>query len=237
MITIAIIEDDPEFAALIQKKIMSEHNWQELTEVDIYDCPLEFLRNTVDKTYDVCFMDVRMPDMNGMEVARRLRMRDSKAILIFVSSYVQYAIHGYQVYAFDYLLKSQMDEKWETLISRLTEALKERREQIYLIKQSNRIEQIPVNSISHIYKQEKYAIFVLESGEISVRKPLQTVFEELKNYKQFVRVKRGIIVNIENIRKATASEIIMKNGEIINVGRIHVEQVRKQIHSYVGSIT
>ena len=57
------------------------------------------------KCYDIVFMDIELPGMNGMDGARRLREADSSVVLIFVTNMAQFAVQGYEVNALDYILK------------------------------------------------------------------------------------------------------------------------------------
>lgn len=235
MISMAVIEDNEEFAGLLCRRITSETDWGASASVTVYLSPEEFLREAAKGAQvDVAFLDVEMPGMNGMELAADIRSRDKEMLLVFVSSFSQYAMEGYQVYAFDYLLKSQMDRRWDKLVDRLKKALADGREKTYIIQTMNRTERIPVDDISYIYKEGKYALIAVGAERIAVRKTMREIAEELKGHKQFVQVKKGILVNMEKVQKATARELLMKNGESIVIGRMYVDGVRERMHAYFG---
>lgn len=236
MISMAVIEDNEEFAGMLKRRIALETDWGVPVSVSVYLSPAEFLKDIAGgASVDVAFLDVEMPGMNGMELAAEIRTRNREMLLVFVSSFSQYAVEGYQVYAFDYLLKSQMDRRWDKLAGRLKKALGESREKLYTVQTLNRTERIPINDILYIYKEEKYALIAVGRERIAVRKTMREVAEELKGHKQFVQVKKGILVNMEKIQKATARELVMKDGECIAIGRMYVDAVREGMHAYFGT--
>lgn len=238
MLTIAIVEDKKEYAAMLQKRIM-ETDLKDKTVVDIYLNPIVFLDKVkAGKRYQLCFSDVMMPEMDGMKLAEEVREVDGRMLLVFLSSYVEYAPDGYRVQAFDYLLKGREDEKWDDLIKRIRRRLEDDRVKVYRIIAQNKIEMVPLNSIIYIYKEGKYCNFVLEyeRERITVRKTMKEVGEELDAHQNFIQIKRGYIINIEKIRKYTAEEIIMENGDSLVIGRMHVVRVRELVMKYAGGL-
>lgn len=61
--------------------------------------------------FDIAFLDIDMAELNGIELARRLRLKNPTAVIIFVTNFIQYAPEGYEVQAFRYLLKSDIPSK------------------------------------------------------------------------------------------------------------------------------
>lgn len=105
MINVAIIEDEEEQAQALSDCVQRygrEHG-QEFTCV-AYANAINFLEN-YKGTADIVFMDIRMPHMNGMNAAQRLRERDASVVIIFVTSLMQYAVDGYKVGALDFVVK------------------------------------------------------------------------------------------------------------------------------------
>ena len=102
---IAIVDDDKDF---IQKMREYIARWQ--TENNT-PCTVQSFTNAVNflepysADWDIVFLDIEMPLMNGLEAAKKLRKTDKSACLIFVTSMAQYAINGYEVDALDYVIK------------------------------------------------------------------------------------------------------------------------------------
>ncbi|MDE6973405.1 MAG: LytTR family DNA-binding domain-containing protein, partial [Lachnospiraceae bacterium] len=147
MLKIAVIEDSKEYADLLKKKIL-ETDFKDDTEIDLYLDPMKFLDVLGrGEKYQICFSDIEMPGMDGVKLAEKIREKDSKMILIFVSSYLEYATEGYQVKAFDYLLKGNVDAKWESVIERVIKQLEDDREKIYKVSVGDKVVVFPLDDI------------------------------------------------------------------------------------------
>lgn len=105
MIRIAIAEDEKEHADALAEHVQ-RYARETDTPVDItrFDNAVTMLEN-YKAAYDLIFLDIKMPYMNGIDAAHRLRELDNDVMLIFVTSMRQYALEGYSVNAFDFIVK------------------------------------------------------------------------------------------------------------------------------------
>ena len=105
MINIAIVEDEKseqERISSFLKRFGAENGVQ--FNIKLFMSGIAFL-DSYKPNYDMVFMDIDMPVINGLETARQLRRLDTYVILFFVTSLAQFAINGYEFDAMDYLLK------------------------------------------------------------------------------------------------------------------------------------
>ena len=105
MIKVAIVEDDIKQSRLLAgfiERYGKEHKLD--FSITDFDKANDFYKAT-DKDFDIVFLDIELPDGNGMEIAEKLRENDKKAIIIFVTNLAQYAVKGYKVRAFDFIVK------------------------------------------------------------------------------------------------------------------------------------
>ena len=105
MLTVAIVEDDLKSAQLLTKYIerYNEEKKEQLTVLHFTN-GLNFI-SEYKANCDIVLMDIEMPHMNGLETAKKLRMRDTHIPLIFITNMAQYAINGYEVQALDFMVK------------------------------------------------------------------------------------------------------------------------------------
>ena len=106
MFTVAIVEDEIDAARRLEVCLArySQDHPDVRFDVTVFSEPTGFL-DAYRPVWDIVFMDIEMPNMDGMSAARRLRVLDEQVILIFVTNMAQFAAKGYEVDALDYVIK------------------------------------------------------------------------------------------------------------------------------------
>lgn len=109
MIRIAVVEDEKDQAELLSSYLQRYSSEKDCRlTVTPYYTAADFLAcedREGSYPYDIVFMDIELPDGNGMEIARRLRKTNKRTLIIFVTNLAQYAVKGYEVRAFDFVVK------------------------------------------------------------------------------------------------------------------------------------
>lgn len=119
MIKITILEDQHDQAKRLMEMLQGyekEHEQFSYT-VEHYDSSVQLLTDYRCDT-DLLFLDIQVPDMLGIDVAKRIRAMDGRVMIIFITMLTQYAIEGYSVGAFDYVLKPVRYEEFSAKMDR-----------------------------------------------------------------------------------------------------------------------
>ena len=225
---IAICDDMPQFNRLLKDKIdniCALKDWS--LESRVFSSPNTILAADLSNT-QVVFLDIDMPEVNGLEVARTLRNKYPKIILIFVTAYIEYAPEGYHVSAFRYLLKQKLDRDLASVMDDVQQKLSESSD-VLEIRQKAGTKEIPLSSILYIAgTPNRMVLFhVFESD-----KPLEA-FGKLSEYentlagKGFLRLQKSFIANMAHISKISNYQVTMRNGTIIKAS----EKYYKQVHN------
>lgn len=117
-----LIVDDEELGRVNLHCALSAHpNWQIVAECDsVASAEVALAQHKV----DVIFLDIQMPEVSGLELARRLACSPTPPIIVFVSAYDSYALHAFECFALDYLLKPFSNERLAQTLARAAEAVK-----------------------------------------------------------------------------------------------------------------
>ena len=165
---------------------------------------------------DVVFLDIRMPGLSGIEVARRL---GGRCHLVFVTAYDEYAVAAFDEGAIDYVLKPVTAERIAKVVTRvkarlasppldltaLLARLAERENAsapLEWIRASlgPTMQMIPVGDVLYFQAEDKYTKVVTDSGEALIKKPIKELYEEL-DPEAFWQIHRGTIVNLRAIAR------------------------------------
>lgn len=230
MLKVAVLDDEKIFCESIRERIYSIYrNMHVAVEVDDYHFSRELLYEVDDGAYyDIYLLDIELPDMSGMELAQKLREKAPYCYIIFLTAYPQFAIEGYDLRAYQYLLKDEWEKKLTATLKKIQAEMAECTNPSYRIIAGARYEKIPVKDIYYICKDGKNALFHTKNGLSSVRKSLSEIFEELPE-EQFMYVDRGYIANIQQIMKLKNRDVYMANGEVIPVSGPQLETDSKKI--------
>ena len=119
VVRIGILEDEAAYSERLQtylKQYQTENPDFSYTTA-VYTTGIALLTKFASQ-FDLLFLDIQLPDMTGIEVARRIREKDESVMILFTTNYSQYAIDGYSVRAFDYMLKPLSYQPFSSKLSR-----------------------------------------------------------------------------------------------------------------------
>ena len=174
---------------------------------------------------DVAFLDIKMPGMSGIEVAKEI---DGICKVVFVTAYDSYAVEAFENEALDYILKPLDEKRLLKTINRLKEKFlsndtsphagekimriinKLNKEgqpsflQLIKVKTGTEIRFVPVSEVLFFMAEDKYTTIKTEEKEFLIKKTIKELETEL-NPEQFWRVHRSSIINIDKIKKITRS--------------------------------
>jgi len=245
MIYKAIIADDEKELRTYLKSILSEI-WPELIICGEAKNGKEALELVESKRPQIAFLDIRMPGLSGMEVAKRIA---GLCRVVFVTAFDQYAIEAFEREAVDYLLKPVSKERLLQTVQRLknqldasTEppaGLAEVVEQVLSklpgrggteflrwIKTQHKdtIRLIPVEEVDYFKAEDKYTLVIAKEEESLIKKSIKELAQEL-DPDQFWQIHRGMIVNVSRIDKVSRSLTgrgmlkLKERSEVLTVSR------------------
>lgn len=165
--------------------------------------------------YDIAILDIDMGDFSGIDLARRLRKEKPGIVIIFLTNFIQYAPEGFEVQAFRYLLKSNMQKR---LVSYFEDAVREvvREKQIITISVNSELIDIPVNHILYLESNLRIIIMHLihdERKEYRFYGNMTDLSEKLEDL-GFLRIQKSFLVNMEYIEQMQYEKVRLR-GEIV----------------------
>lgn len=232
-ITCLIVDDEPMALNLVESYVVKTPFLQLQKKCNSAIEALEFLN---EERVDLIFLDIQMPDLTGLELAKLI---PKSTRIIFTTAFDQYALEGLKAEAIDYLLKPFDYTEFFTAVNKAREwfsmtknAKKEKTDQMEFIFVKSEYKQLKINLDSILYieglkdyikiwiKNEPHPILTLMS--------LKTMEEELPADK-FMRVHRSFIVALKNV------EVVERSQIIINKQRITVsDQYKTQFLNYLS---
>ena len=217
MPTAVIAEDEQILRAQLEAKLRKL--WPDLEIVASVEDGAAALEALEDHAPDLMFLDIQMPEMTGVEVARHVGARSH---VVFVTAYDQYAIQAFETGAVDYVLKPATDERlavtverlkaklasppadMNAILSKLTEQLGGKRERLQWIKATigQTLKLIPVDEVLFFQSDEKYTRVVLADGEALIKTPIRELLDGL-DPEAFWQIHRSTLVNARAIAGVT----------------------------------
>lgn len=232
----AIVDDNPNYREHVKQVLrsVSIENGKEIICEEFSSGKALAYETEEGNFFDIYILDVEMPEMDGMELAKKIREYKQDVRIIFVTSYSRYAIESYEIDAYQYILKEKLQERLPRVLKKIfMETEDEENITYYTISTESRLERFRCRDIIWIYKEGKNAVFVTEKRMYRER----TVLSEVKKclpQEEFIFVERGIIVNLRHVYGVKRNEIELSNSEIIRASRAYSKKVREDIIRYWG---
>ena len=179
MYKIAIVEDEVEAREKLVGYI-KRFGAENATEFDVvcFNGALPFL-SEYKSVFDIVFMDIEMPVVNGMDAAKRLRQMDKSVTLIFVTNMAQYAVSGYEVDALSFIVKPVSYTNFALKLSRAIGRIKSERAPFVVIKGKNNIKRICADDVRYVEVANHSLVWHTQDGLEQSTGSLKSVAEQL----------------------------------------------------------
>ena len=232
MLRIAIVEDDTAYAEKL-KSYIERYGVEKKLVMEITHFPdgLEIV-DRYRAAWDIIFMDIEMPHLDGMGAARRIRGMDPDVIIIFVTTMAQYAIKGYEVGALDFVLKPV---NYVQLSARLDKAVKllNRDPDRYLMVPCEDVkERVPARDILYIEVRNH----TLEIVTVARRYTMRGTLAEMENALEgchFSKCNQGFLVNLKNVTGVKKDSVLV-GGHELPISRPRKKAFLEELSIYLG---
>jgi DNA-binding LytR/AlgR family response regulator len=228
-----MIEDEPDMAANLRSHLDRYAKAHGLEfDVTWLKTAFEFIGSK--QPYDLIFMDIGLPGIDGMEAAQLLRAYDEDTLVIFVTNLAQYAVNGYEVGALDFLLKPVSYHAFSMRLDRALRILDRKGEGNVCITTKQGAHVIPYASLVYVEVHGHDLEFHLEDRTLELRGSLAKLEEELEEGR-FVRVSNSHLVNLDHIRSVDGPTMTMSNGDEVTISRTRRKETLEALTDYYGS--
>jgi len=251
---VLIVDDEPLSRNALKNAVRER---KDVEALDLAADAVEALELLERKPYDILLLDIRMPELSGIELADRLnKRRESIPSIVFVTAHHEHAVAAFEKHAVDYVLKPFSPERiHEALDVAIRRTESERAAQLIkvlpqletllsksskiAIKTKGRILFVDPMDLVIVEAQGNYVLLQKVSGSYLLRESISTMAEKLKPF-GFIRIHRSVLVNssfVEEIQPWTTGEYALRirGGKEYTVSRSYKNNLRSLARFWVGT--
>ncbi len=233
-IKIALCDDQEQYIDMLMKHVERYGNEVDTEfNITVYNSGRKLIDDikTDSKMYDIVFLDVEMPEINGLKIAEAIRQMSEDIVLCFVTGHEQYAREAYQVEALGYIVKPVAYNELKKLLRRAVIMVKYEHDnrksgKNYIevpVSGDKRI--VDVRTIKYIEKNRNQCILHFSDSELKCYESLKKMYNRLDN-ELFVYVHQGYIVNFDEIKEVKENVICFGRNVEVPVSRRRYKEVR-----------
>ena len=230
---IGILEDEREVAEKIRGFVQKFFDARgENVQISMYSNAYSLIESNY-SDIDVLFMDIQMDLMNGMEAATYIRQKDPHIIIVFVSNLAQYAVEGYSVNAFDFILKPIDYNGFSMKLERICREFNHKNSDKFInIKTKNGFMRINLSEIAYIEVKGHDIIYHLEKDKLVSRSTMKSVAQELEQH-YFSLCNNCYLVNLAYVRKVDKT-VVLSTGDELSISQGKRKQFMTELAKYMG---
>lgn len=237
MINIAICDDDRGITEQV-KNIVSVY---EVEKTENFFCDVFFDGNSLimaEQKYDIIFLDVYMPGINGIETAKKIRKEDKIVEIIFLTSFSGHTREALSVHAFEYLVKpinkADIYRQLDEVISRILHR-RENQDSRHVIMEFNAGRnqlKLALEDIYYFEREDRKIKVVTKKGNYTLYETLSSIDKRVNPY-DFILSHQSFIININHIKDYIKDEIVMMNNDIIPLAQKRAAEFKQAMRTFL----
>lgn len=233
MVRVAIVEDEQDavdsLRGMINRYFEARGGDYKVTE---FDNALRFL-DVYKADFDIIFMDIEMPDLDGMKAAEQLRKLDPLVLLVFVTNMQQYAVKGYAVDALDFIVKPVEQRAFFALLDKATRILANKTGGEITVRSTTGVRRVSVLRVRYVEVRRHMLTFHTEDGEFEAWGNLRDIEKELPA-ELFSRCNIGYLVSLAHVSGVDGDDAVV-GGDKLKISRPRRKEFMSDPARYFGS--
>ncbi len=231
MIKIAVCDDEPVMCECLEQMIASRlKQWDEAFRITCCTNAVQFFYGPID--YDLIFLDIQMPNLNGVELAKQLREKGFEGVLIFVTVLKECMLDAFEVEAMDYLCKPVDGQRLERALKRSLKRLRRKDERYLTIHTMNWCRNVKLKDIYYCEVVNRKIYVHLKDGVLEYYGRIREV--EQQTAPEFIRCHRSFLVNPDHLSEYRDGQAVLENGERVPVSKNCHALFMKKVMEYMG---
>lgn len=231
---VAIVEDSEQDAELLASHLQ-RYGRENALEIETLHFPnaILFLQQ-YRGDFGVVFMDIDMPALNGMNAARSLRELDAHVLLIFVTALARFAVNGYEVDAFDFVVKPVQYNFFAAKMNRAMKKLATADRTKILIRSGERSVRIYADEVIFVDIFNHVLSFHTQREVIATRGTIRDALSVLQG-ECFAMCNKSCIVNLNCVQQVEGDEVELTSGDRLQISRPRKTEFMQRIADFYGS--
>lgn len=226
---IAVCDDEElfriEFKSVLDKVLINAEY-----DIDTFSGGSSLYEAFLKNPFDLVFLDIEMPGIDGITLAKRLRAVSENVQIVFLTSHIEYALEGYEVNALRYLVKPVDMNKLSEVLKYIQDKKNNSRQ--IMIKQEGEDIVIDLSDIIYMESMDKNVRIVTSKSEYITRYNISDYEEELKN-SGFLRIHRGYLISLSKVKKIVKNDVVMDGDISLPVSRSNIKLLKDALYAYV----
>ena len=226
---IAVCDDEElfriEFKSVLDKVLINAEY-----DIDTFSGGSSLYEAFLKNPFDLVFLDIEMPGIDGITLAKRLRAVSENVQIVFLTSHIEYALEGYEVNALRYLVKPVDMNKLSEVLKYIQDKKNYSRQ--IMIKQEGEDIVIDISDVIYMESMDKNVRIVTSKSEYITRYNISDYEEELKN-SGFFRSHRSYLISLSKVKKIVKNDVVMDGDISLPVSRSNIKTLKDALYAYV----
>jgi len=179
-----------------------------------------------DTSYDILLLDIEMDRMNGVDLAKTIRLSNNTVQIVFITGFPDFIAEGYEVSALHYLMKPVSEEKLHAVLDKAATNLAKAEKRL-CVTFDRQVDYVPLSQITYIEAQKQYVEIHTTEKCYRMKSSLSEVESKLDEY--FLKCQRSFIVNLRYVTRIKNDCVVLKDTSEVPISRGMAEKIGKEI--------
>ena len=185
------------------------------------------------RNIDLLLLDIEMAEMNGIELAKKVRTDNEMIQICFITGYPDYMNQGYDVEALHYLQKPVSTDKFFEILDRFMKAV-EMQPRFFLFSVGKEVVRLYEKELYYGEAQGHYIIFHTKQGELKLRATMHELEKQLGE--GFFRARRSFVVNLRYVTRITKTDVVLEDGTAVPLGKGLFDQSNTALIAFLRGV-